>query len=71
MPDATAARTPGADTDALVPLTAIGASHWRGLSERAIEPNGYYLPEWEFSVNASASGRTGASALVGVERCAA
>jgi CelD/BcsL family acetyltransferase involved in cellulose biosynthesis len=60
---ATAARALGADTDALVPLTAIGANHWRGLSERAIEPNGYYLPEWEFSVNASASGRTGASAL--------
>jgi CelD/BcsL family acetyltransferase involved in cellulose biosynthesis len=60
---ATAARALGADTDALVPLTAIGTNQWRGLSERAIEPNGYYLPEWEIAVNASASGRTDASAL--------
>jgi CelD/BcsL family acetyltransferase involved in cellulose biosynthesis len=36
---------------------------WRVLAERAIEPNGYYLPDWELAVNAFASGRTGASAL--------
>ena len=33
------------------------------LAERAIEPNGYYLPAWELAVNASAHGRTGVSAL--------
>jgi CelD/BcsL family acetyltransferase involved in cellulose biosynthesis len=51
------------DAPALAPLTALAASQWRALAERAIEPNGYYLPDWEFSVNASARGRTGASAL--------
>jgi CelD/BcsL family acetyltransferase involved in cellulose biosynthesis len=45
------------------PLTAVPLSQWRQLSERAIEPNGYYLPPWELAVNAFASGRTGASAL--------
>jgi len=49
--------------DALPPLTAVAASEWRALAERAIEPNGYYLPDWELAVNASARGRTGASAL--------
>ena len=33
------------------------------LAERAVEPNGYYLPAWELAVNASARGRTGVSAL--------
>jgi CelD/BcsL family acetyltransferase involved in cellulose biosynthesis len=51
------------DRDALVPLTAIAASQWRALAERAVEPNGYYLPDWELAVNASARGRTGVSAL--------
>ena len=48
---------------ALAPLTGIAVSQWRALSERAVEPNGYYLPDWELAVNASARGRTGASAL--------
>lgn len=48
---------------ALVPLTAVDVKGWRALSERAVEPNGYYLPGWELAVNASAPGRTGASAL--------
>jgi CelD/BcsL family acetyltransferase involved in cellulose biosynthesis len=47
-----------------LPLAAVAVSEWRELTERALEPNGYYLPEWELAVNASASGRTGASALV-------
>jgi hypothetical protein len=33
------------------------------LAARAIEPNGYYLPEWELAVNAFAPGRTGVYAL--------
>jgi CelD/BcsL family acetyltransferase involved in cellulose biosynthesis len=65
--DATGQRAPA---DAAVPrgkvpspLTTIAVDQWRALSERAIEPNGYYLPDWELAVNASAHGRTGASAL--------
>ncbi|MES2198265.1 MAG: GNAT family N-acetyltransferase [Pseudomonadota bacterium] len=45
------------------PLAAVAASQWRALAERAIEPNGYYLPDWELAVNASARGRTDVSAL--------
>ena len=44
-------------------LTAVPVEEWRALAERAIEPNGYYLPAWELAVNASARGRTGALAL--------
>ena len=51
---------PGA---ALIPLDGISAAQWRTLSERAAEPNGYYLPEWELAVNASARGRAGVDAL--------
>ncbi|MBR0722083.1 GNAT family N-acetyltransferase [Bradyrhizobium manausense] len=50
-------------TAALVPLTAIEPGQWRALAQRAIEPNGYYLPAWELAVSATARGRTGASAL--------
>ena len=49
--------------DALTPLADFPAAAWRALSERATEPNGYYLPEWELAVNASARGRGGAWAL--------
>ena len=49
--------------DALAPLAAINLSLWRELAGRAIEPNGYYLPEWELAVNALAPGRGGASML--------
>jgi hypothetical protein len=51
------------DADAPAPLTAVAVDQWRVLCERALEPNGYYLPEWELAVNASARDRTGASAL--------
>ena len=64
--DAAAARAQAAaspDRAALAPLAAVAASGWRALAERAIEPNGYYLPDWELAVDASASGRTGVSAL--------
>ncbi len=44
-------------------LADISPAHWRALTERAIEPNGYYLPDWELAVNASARGRIGADAL--------
>jgi CelD/BcsL family acetyltransferase involved in cellulose biosynthesis len=51
------------DRDALAPLTALAASQWRALAERAVEPNGYYLPDWALAVNASARGRTNVSAV--------
>ena len=44
-------------------LVGIPAGEWQALAERAVEPNGYYLPAWELAVNASARGRTGVSAL--------
>ena len=56
------ARASGAG-DALTPLAGVPATQWRALSTRAAEPNGYYLPEWELAVNASAKGRGNAAAL--------
>ncbi len=58
--DATDARAPGG---APVPLASIAPSPWHELADRATEPNGYYLPEWELAVNAFAPGHTGAAAL--------
>jgi CelD/BcsL family acetyltransferase involved in cellulose biosynthesis len=55
--------TASPDSDTLAPLSDITASQWRRLAERAVEPNGYYLPDWELAVNAFARGRTGVSAL--------
>jgi CelD/BcsL family acetyltransferase involved in cellulose biosynthesis len=52
-----------AATRALVPLTSIDPGQWRALAQRAIEPNGYYLPGWELAVSEAARGRTDASAL--------
>lgn len=48
---------------ARVPLAAIDTGQWRALAQRAIEPNGYYLPAWELAVSATGRGRTDASAL--------
>lgn len=48
---------------ALAPLGSITAERWRQLSDNAIEPNGYYLPEWELAVNAFAQGRMNVCAL--------
>jgi CelD/BcsL family acetyltransferase involved in cellulose biosynthesis len=62
--DTTEARASAARAvDGLSPLADIPPREWRALSEHAIEPNGYYLPEWALAVNASARDRTGASAL--------
>lgn len=53
-----------AATDAaLAPLDTIATERWRLLSNNAVEPNGFYLPEWELAVNASAQARTNVSAL--------
>jgi CelD/BcsL family acetyltransferase involved in cellulose biosynthesis len=56
------AHAPGADA-ALTPLAGVSAAQWCALSMRAAEPNGYYLPEWELAVNASARGRVDTDAL--------
>jgi CelD/BcsL family acetyltransferase involved in cellulose biosynthesis len=59
-------RAPSTDAnarDTLTPLADVPAAQWRALAERAAEPNGYYLPEWELAVNASARGRGNATAL--------
>jgi CelD/BcsL family acetyltransferase involved in cellulose biosynthesis len=61
--DATLARALTRPADALTPVADISAPLWRALSERAIEPNGYYLPDWELAINASAQGRGGVLAL--------
>lgn len=59
-----AARVPApAARSGPAPLAAIPAAQWRALAERAIEPNGYYLPDWELAVDASARDRVAASAL--------
>jgi CelD/BcsL family acetyltransferase involved in cellulose biosynthesis len=51
------------DAHVLPPLSAIKVSEWRTLADRAVEANGYYQADWELAVDASARGRTGASAL--------
>ena len=66
MKDVIGKRAEGAaspDGDALAPLTAVAASQWRALADRAVEPNGYYLADWALAINASARGRTNVSAL--------
>ena len=52
-----------ASRTAPMPISAIDRAAWRDLAARAIEPNGYYLPEWELAVSASARGRAGADVL--------
>lgn len=62
--DAVASRAPASIGHAAHgPLAAIAAEPWRSLAQRAIEPSGYYLPEWEQAVDASARGRSGVFAL--------
>jgi CelD/BcsL family acetyltransferase involved in cellulose biosynthesis len=51
------------DSGALTPLAAISADQWRALADRAVEPNGYYLPDWALAIDATARGRTNVSAL--------
>jgi CelD/BcsL family acetyltransferase involved in cellulose biosynthesis len=53
----------GARPRALAPLSTLPHADWLALAERAAEPNGYYLPDWESAVDATARGRSGVSAL--------
>ncbi|NUU41013.1 GNAT family N-acetyltransferase [Tardiphaga robiniae] len=59
----TAANRPASAPDALAPLAAIAPEPWRALAQQAVEPNGYYLADWELAVNASARCRTDVAAL--------
>jgi CelD/BcsL family acetyltransferase involved in cellulose biosynthesis len=49
-------------------LGSIGIDSWRTLTDRAVEPNGYYLADWELAVDATARYRTGAAALTVYEK---
>jgi CelD/BcsL family acetyltransferase involved in cellulose biosynthesis len=49
---------------ALPSLRNVPQGEWQALADRVLEPNGYYLPDWELAVDASARGRSNASALV-------
>jgi hypothetical protein len=64
MRDATLTHAqPKASPGALAPLASVATEGWRALADRAIEPNGYYLPGWALAIDASARGRTNVSAL--------
>ena len=52
-----------ASPGAPAPLSSVAVEGWRALADRAIEPNGYYLPEWALAIDGSARGRTNVSAL--------
>lgn len=52
-----------AATETLAPLNTVSTERWRSLSDNAIEPNGYFLPEWEMAVNATAQGRANVNAI--------
>lgn len=44
-------------------LHTVSHNEWLALCERTLEPNGYYLPDWELAVDASARGRSDVLAL--------
>ncbi len=46
-----------------MPIANVDLARWQALAARAVEPNGYYLPEWELAVNASVRGSTDSSTL--------
>ncbi|MBN9585617.1 MAG: GNAT family N-acetyltransferase [Afipia sp. 62-7] len=48
---------------ALLPLDTVANDTWRHLGETAIEPNGYYLPEWELAVSTFTRSRANVSVL--------
>src|SRR5262249_15128163 len=50
---------------ALAPLRSTPAADWLALASHAVEPNGYFLPDWELAVDASARERGGVLALTG------
>ncbi len=62
--DATSRRSQAkASPGTLAPLASVAVEGWRALADRAIEPNGYYLPGWALAIDAFARGRADVSAL--------
>lgn len=62
--DTVAAAAPApAAAAGLLSLADIPAEAWHSLGARAIEPNGYYLPDWARAVDATAHRRTRLSVL--------
>lgn len=62
--DAKPGRSPAkAAPGAPAPLACVAVEGWRALADRAIEPNGYHLPDWALAIDGSARGRTDVSAL--------
>ena len=61
----------GAPHNGPLPLERVPGAPWRKLAERAIEPNGYQLADWQFAINASARGGTDLSALTSYSGTAA
>jgi hypothetical protein len=49
----------------LAPLRLLPAADWLALANHAVEPNGYFLPDWESAVDATARGRSDVLALCG------
>jgi hypothetical protein len=47
----------------VAPLASTSIDQWRTLADRAVEPNAYYLADWELPLDATARGRTNTSAL--------
>lgn len=47
----------------LPPLDAVAVNRWHALGDSAVEPNGYFLPEWALAVHAFSPGRTDVGAL--------
>jgi CelD/BcsL family acetyltransferase involved in cellulose biosynthesis len=58
-----ARRSQAKETRGPLPLVSVAVEAWRALADRAIEPNGYYLPGWALAIDASARGRTDVAAL--------
>jgi DNA-binding transcriptional ArsR family regulator len=44
-------------------LASLDIDQWRTLADRAVEPNAYYLADWEVALDASGRDRTNVSAL--------
>jgi CelD/BcsL family acetyltransferase involved in cellulose biosynthesis len=64
MRDATLKRLRAkASPGVLTSLASVAVDQWSALADRAVEPNGYYLPDWALAIDASARGRTNVSAL--------
>lgn len=54
----------------LCPIDDVSDDAWQSLTERAAEPNGYYLPEWLSAVSTSARDRTDVLALCAWDKSA-